>query len=944
MNTKEHGMMKKGTTGFSMALASLAVLTVTGTAQAQMLDTTKNRVQTTLAVTNAMPIVGTLEPRKVGDVKSQQWMVGCETLDRGFGDYNAYKEYLVPLGIGRIRLQSGWASCEREPGKYDFRWLDRIVRDAHARGLEILLTTSYGNPIYPGGGNRNLGGGFPTSETALKAWDKWVETMALRYKGIVRDYEMWNEPDGNKGNVSNPNLVADVDIRTAEVIKRVLPDARISGGVLCWPDTKKTEDWLKRVTELKKEHLFTWFAYHGYTHNPDKGHYENVEKLKALFAQYAPNIKLWQAEAGVQSEYGEHGALSKYPWTELTQAKWDTRRMLGDLGHDVWSSVFTIADLCPNRGKDDYEDDVVRYGLLKTDENLKVVKVKPAYYAVQNVVSVFDGTLTRITDADAFAVTGPKAYSAYLFAKRDDTYNRKLLVLWDKTGVPSDENATHPVTVRIKGTVFRNPVWVDLITGHIHTIPDTWVTVANGDTTLINIPIYDAPVVIGNKSLFLGDHRENAVSDPNDALASYRAEWAALRPKLDADIERYRKGDAVLELVDADGKPVTNATLTIRQKPHAFLFGCNILPLGQLGELNAAYEEKFVKLFNLATTTFCWGAMEPEQGQVRFAEGSEEIWRRPPPDRVLAFCKKHGIAMKGQPLMAGSWHPKWAPKDPEQTKKLYREWFAKVAERYGDDVAIFDVVNESQCHRKFCLYTPELEYVGWAFKEAQTLFPNKTILAINEATPYAQGGSVREGSNVYYNQLKNVFAENAGVDAIGFQFHMFSNGDLQRHLDGLNLNPKHLLDTYDAFGKFGKPLFITEITVPSTLGTDGEALQAEVSANLYRLWFSVPAMAGITWWNLCDGAAWGGTKGEGKNLAGLIDDRMREKPVYQALYQLIRREWNTQVRAETDAQGKAAFRGFYGTYDVVAVVGDKPQTFDIVLAKDAVNTHKMMLE
>jgi hypothetical protein len=79
-------------------------------------------------------------------------------------------------------------------------------------------------------------------------------------------------------------------------------------------------------------------------------------------------------------------------------------------------------------------------------------------------------------------------------------------------------------------------------------------------------------------------------------------------------------------------------------------------------------------------------------------------------------------------------------------------------------------------------------------------------------------------------------------------------------------------------------------------------------------------------------------------LAGLIDDRMREKPVYQALYQLIRREWNTQVRAETDAQGKAAFRGFYGTYDVVAVVGDKPQTFDIVLAKDAVNTHKMMLE
>ena len=146
-------------------------------------------------------------------------------------------------------------------------------------------------------------------------------------------------PDGNKGH--DPNLIADVNIRTAETIKRVIPDARIAAGVLCSPNSKKTEDWLKRVTELKKERLFTWFTYHAYTHNPDKGHYENVERLKALIAQYAPHIKLWQGEAGVESETCVHGAMSQYPWTELKQAKWVARRMLGDLGHDVWSSVST---------------------------------------------------------------------------------------------------------------------------------------------------------------------------------------------------------------------------------------------------------------------------------------------------------------------------------------------------------------------------------------------------------------------------------------------------------------------------------------------------------------------------------------------------------------------------------------------------------------------------
>jgi len=82
----------------------------------------------------------------------------------------------------------------------------------------------------------------------------------------------------------------------------------------------------------------------GYTRNPDQEHYENVEELRALLRQYAPAIKLWQGEAGTQAEFCLGGALCKYPWTELTQAKWQTCRMLGDVGHDVESLVFGIAE------------------------------------------------------------------------------------------------------------------------------------------------------------------------------------------------------------------------------------------------------------------------------------------------------------------------------------------------------------------------------------------------------------------------------------------------------------------------------------------------------------------------------------------------------------------------------------------------------------------------
>jgi endo-1,4-beta-xylanase len=414
------------------------------------------------------------------------------------------------------------------------------------------------------------------------------------------------------------------------------------------------------------------------------------------------------------------------------------------------------------------------------------------------------------------------------------------------------------------------------------------------------------------------------------ALGIYRAEWAALRPKLDKDIERNRKGDAVLELVDVQGKPLADAELDIQQTSHAFAFGCNILPLGQLGPKNERYEQAFARLFNLATTTFCLSAVQPEPGRFRFAEGSDEIWRRPPPDRVVAFCKKHGIAVKGQPLMAGSWHPGWAPKEPEEIRKVYREWFAKVAERYGRDFRIWDVVNESFCHTKFPLCTPGLEYVGWAFREALRLFPPESVLEINEATPV--NGPWRDR---YFRQVKGLLDQGVGPRSVGIQFHLFP---LRSHMRGNLYPPLELLETYGKLSRLGLPLYITEVTIPAILGED---IQAEALVNLYRLWFSRPRMAGIIYWNLCDGAAW---KNEGDARGGLTDADLLEKPAYQALYQLVHREWRTRLATKTDAQGKAVFRGFFGKYAVTADAGGRARTFEFAVSKDVPAVHRIVWE
>jgi hypothetical protein len=44
----------------------------------------------------------------------------------------------------------------------------------------------------------------------------------------------------------------------------------------------------------------------------------------------------------------------------------------------------------------------------------------------------------------------------------------------------------------------------------------------------------------------------------------------------DAAIERNRKGDAVIRVVDASGRPLPNTEVVVEQTRHEFLFGCNI--------------------------------------------------------------------------------------------------------------------------------------------------------------------------------------------------------------------------------------------------------------------------------------------------------------------------------------------------------------------------------
>jgi len=401
------------------------------------------------------------------------------------------------------------------------------------------------------------------------------------------------------------------------------------------------------------------------------------------------------------------------------------------------------------------------------------------------------------------------------------------------------------------------------------------------------------------------------------AIENYRKTYEQLLPEINANIEKYRKGNFKIKVTDKNGTPV-NATITAQQKSHKFDFGTSALMIGNMGEKEQEYRSAVSDLFNLVTTTFCWGVMETEPGKFRFEEGSEEIYRRPPSDRVLKFAKENNMKAKGQPLFCGRWYPEWAPNDFETLKKLWIKFVKEVAQRYDGEYSIFDVVNESyrsngSWKNMDWLPVPVGEFVEWMLTTAGEIFSDKCVMERNETTHVNYG----EYAEIYYNENKKLSEKGIRLDSIGFQFHFFTGEKcMESHISG-EAGLENIYNTYMKMSTLGIPLYITEITIPSVYENmtpeEGEDFQAEIIEKLYRLWFSIPNMKGIIYWNIKDGDAW---KNEGECLGCLIDNYMRKKKSYYTLEHLIKREWNTCVTLETDDNGSVAFPAFYGDYDI----------------------------
>lgn len=430
--------------------------------------------------------IGWLYTKHSKEIESSSWSVGCETLDRDYAVFSEYKDYVGELGVKHARLQSGWAKCEKEKGIYSFEWLDSCVYGLTEQAVEPWICLCYGNPLYKS--EIRLGAKVFTDEETMDGWLKYVEATVNRYKSVVKEWEVWNEPNLKNGGYEE---YANLLLRTAEVIKRTQPEATVIGfalsGTLREEFTVGVFEILKANDKLK---LVDYLSYHPYSRNPDDS-YVNVDRLNEIALSYNPDIKLYQGENGCPAilEWGH--ALSYHPWTEISQVKWLMRRMAGDRARDIRSSIFTIIDL-------EYYNMLQSFGLLRSNLLNKVVYKRPAYYGVQHMVNIFDDTVDPVGELE-YSSNAYREMTVAGFKKGDSP----IALVWYKDQIPSDHLVYDLVGLTIKDVRFNDPVYVEIISGKVYDIDKSDWKNQDKSVEFINLPVWDSPIMIVDRSQIL---------------------------------------------------------------------------------------------------------------------------------------------------------------------------------------------------------------------------------------------------------------------------------------------------------------------------------------------------------------------------------------------------------------------------------------------------------
>ena len=233
---------------------------------------------------------------------------------------------LKKLGVNHLRTGLSWADFYQEGGREWYKWLIPTL----SKEVEILPCYLYTPP--------SMGEVAKTASPPrdLKAYANFLDTLITDYGKHFEYIELWNEPN----NRSEWDYTLDPHWnKFAEMIGNAAYWARHRGKKTVLGGMSPVDPgWLKYMGDLKLLQHFDAVGFHGFPDVFDyhwEGWEPQVERVRAVLQNYAPNAEVWLTEAGYSTwQHNEKKQVEEFLKVLETSAE-----------RAYW---YTMFDLAPN--------------------------------------------------------------------------------------------------------------------------------------------------------------------------------------------------------------------------------------------------------------------------------------------------------------------------------------------------------------------------------------------------------------------------------------------------------------------------------------------------------------------------------------------------------------------------------------------------------------------
>jgi hypothetical protein len=228
---------------------------------------------------------------------------GGQVSSKYFGMSTIHTSNWPTVSFGTYKpTQVSWASIQPTRGAYNWSRLDGIVSLAQSKGVDLMYVFvstpkwASSNPsqyCFEG----YVGCAAPPANMA--DWEDFVGAIALRYKGKIKFYEIWNEPnDLNFWSGSSAQMV-DMTRRAYNLIKGIDAGASVLSPAPTWSKTTAWA-WFSSFLAAGGGPYVDVFSFHGYTGTTKaESIFTIVDNVKKSMNAYGVGGKpMWITEGG----------------------------------------------------------------------------------------------------------------------------------------------------------------------------------------------------------------------------------------------------------------------------------------------------------------------------------------------------------------------------------------------------------------------------------------------------------------------------------------------------------------------------------------------------------------------------------------------------------------------------------------------------------------------